>query len=404
MPLGKEKQMFKIDADKVFAAKRNAICAAAAAATLVALGATPADASHFRGGALVPSVSASGFLTVTSTTFWRKSADNVVTVAANGSSMTQGLSVLDTSDARFDKRTVTWTQQLAAGAGTYNLASSSCCRVSGIRNSVGGSSVGWQLNSSIVWDGQTANAPVLFDFSAIQIEVVRGDAYTDNLSAVAGNGGTLSYNNALNLDGGGNFTQTPGSSINTSTGELGITSAATTNLLDNPTGNLGADYLFSGNIINSDGSSVEYDWLWDAVAQASNRAPNVDDLIFNLTVGDLLNTSIGATDPNAADDVTLSLLGFFGPGVGLAPIFTPGAAGNPTSGNFIWDTAGSAVGSYIANIRGSDGSLTDVGSITINLTAGGGGGKIPEPGTLSTMALGLFGLGWLNRRRRRSNR
>ena len=52
--------------------KRNILAASVLAATLGA--GTVANASHFRGGALVASVDASGVVTVQSTSFWRTNA------------------------------------------------------------------------------------------------------------------------------------------------------------------------------------------------------------------------------------------------------------------------------------------------------------------------------------------
>ncbi len=368
------------------------------AAMAVAMTGT-AQASHFRGSALIPSVDADGMLTVQATTFWAKgdSQADFVSVAGLGG-MTAGPNMLDTSDSRFDRLVVNYSRQLN-GAGTYDISSGSCCRVRGIRNSVGGSSVGWEMNSRIVWDGSTANTPISFDFATVQPNVQRGNTYVQNLNAVGGPGITLTYDNDLNLNGGGNFTQTPGFTINSSTGVMTIPAADTAGLTDN-TSNDGADYFFSGNIKASDGSFVEYDWLWDAVASTGNNlAPAVDDVIINALVGDNISHIMTAIDPEG-DPLTWDLLSFLDGGLANnAPTF------NPLTQLFEWDTTGSAVGQYIANIRANDGSITDVGTITLNLTTGGNPPppppptNVPEPGILALLSMGLLGMAGTRRRK-----
>jgi len=350
-----------------------------------ALTTTVAEASHFRGAAMVPTVNASGLLTVTTTSFWRPTAvSSVSPFVAGGSFMTQQSSATDTSDVRFTRVTQVHTIQLQ-GPGLFQIQSSSCCRVGGIINAAESD---WTMNSAISWNGSTANAPILFNFSAIQPEVVRGANYSDNLGATSGSGQTLTYNQNLNQNIN---SQPPGFTINPTTGQLTIPAASTATYLDNPTGNVGADYAFSGNIIASDGSSVEFDWLFDAVNTAGNLAPDVDDVVINALVGSTINHTVTGSDPNG-DPLTWSLDSFSAL-CGAAPSFDPSTQG------FSWNSTGCAPGTYIAQIRASDGSLTDVGSVTINL-ATNGQTTVFEPATLLTFGAGLVGLGVMSRRRR----
>ena len=362
--------------------------AATVAGVAVALLSTAAQASHFRGGAMVASVSASGLLTVTSTTFWRKSAVNDINIAAPVSAISETW-VQDTSDSRFDKNTGTHTFQLAS-SGLVSLSMSSCCRVSGASNSFSNS---WQLDSRILWNGTTANAPILFNFSNVQPEVLRGTAYAGNLGAISGSGLTLSYDQVLNP---GITSQPAGFTVNAATGALAITAAATNgaSYVDNVS-NVGADAFFSGNIKASDGSFLEFEWVFDGVGVLSNLAPTVNDQIINALVGDTVSTTVTGTDdgqPNATLTwADIGLLGSLGTCVN-APTF------NTATQAFTWNTTGCAVGQYIYQVQASDGSKTDNGTITINV--GRQTNQVPEPGILSLLGLGALGLFAASRRRK----
>jgi hypothetical protein len=354
-----------------------------------------AEASHFRGAAMIPSVDEDGKLTVTTTSFWRPTSVSQVQAGVSGGATYLGSasSIIDTSDVRFTKVINVDTFQLS-GAGTYNITGSSCCRVDGIQNFPGGnSSTSWTMDSTIVWNGTTGNTPILFNFSAVQPEVVRGSDYSGNLGAVAGPGLTLSYDQVLN----GIPSQPPGFTIDPATGQLFISAANTAAYLDNNEGNAGADYAFSGHIKASDGSSVEFDWLFDAVNTGSgNLAPVVTDSVINALVGDTINFTFGATDdgnPNPPGGLTWSFIGFLGGGAN-APTF------DPVTHQFLWDSTGSAIGTYVAQVQVSDGALTDIGLLTINLGNDGGPvGQVPEPATLSLLGLGLLGLRLAGRRK-----
>lgn len=354
-----------------------------------------AEASHFRGAAMIPSVDANGKLTVTTTSFWRPTSVSQVqaNVSGGASYLGSAASVIDTSDVRFTKVINVDTFQLS-GAGTYDITSGSCCRVNGILNFPGGSSsTSWTMNSTIVWDGATGNTPILFNFSAVQPEVVRGSDYSGNLGAVAGPGLTLSYDQVLNDIP----SQPSGFTIDPATGQLFISAADTAGYLDNSRGNIGADYAFSGHINASDGSSVEFDWLFDAVNTGSgNLAPVVTDAIINALVGDTINFTFAATDdgnPNPPGGLTWSFIGFLGGGA-TAPTF------DPVTHQFLWDSTGSAAGTYVAQVQASDGALTDIGLLTINLGTTEPGGQVPEPATLSLLGLGLVGFELARRRGR----
>ncbi len=341
------------------------------------------EASHFRGGALIPTISNS-VLTVEATTFWKKGSADTLTLSGFAGTLSHDSTTLDSTDSRYDVRRSTYTTTLTS-AGIYDVNLNSCCRVSGIHNwdGIGSSSTSWQLDSKIVWDGTSDTSPILFDFGAIQSEVVRGDAYSDNLGATSGNGLTLSYTGTLN----GIPSQAPGLSVDTATGQLTISSADTTGYADNTQGNVGADFAFSGTIDASDGSSVEFDWLYDGVGALSALAPDVNDIVINALVGSTISETMVGTDPNG-DTLTWDILSFFGPnGASLADVTF-----DELTQLFTFDSTGFGVGTYIANIRASDGSLTDTGSITINLTNGIiVPPTVPEPSSLILMSLAALG-------------
>lgn len=368
--------------------------AAMAAGVALALAGTAAQASHFRGAAMIPSVDANGLVTVTTTSFWRNGAASGVSASVAGAAFVSSVAQVDsTADSRFTKSINVVSYQLP-GAGTFAISGSSCCRVEGIQNwAPSSSSVSWTMSSTIVWNGSSANTPILFNFSAVQPEVVRGVAYNGNLGAAAGAGITLSYDQILN----GIPSQPPGFTINAATGALNIPAVNTAAYLDNSAGNPGADYAFSGDIIASDGSKVQFDWLFDAVNTGSNNAPSVNDVIINALVGTTVNTTLTAADdglpvpPGALSWADIGLISPQGTCSNL-PSFNAGTQA------FSWNTAGCAVGSYIYQVQVSDSLLTDVGIITVNL--GRNGNTVPEPATLYLLGLGVLGLGIFSRRRK----
>jgi len=324
-----------------------------------------AQASHFRGAAMVPEVDASGVLTIRTASFWRKGNPNTPSPVVTGPGVA-GISasfvsaVDDDGDPSLTIRNSVHTLQLPAGGGTYTIVWNSFNRILGIQNA---NASRWQMDSVIVWDGASAIRPITFGFSALSPEVVRAQNYNGNLGAVPALALTLTYDQALNLNIN---SQPPGFVINTTTGALFIPAANTTTYLDNSNNaSVGGDYAFSGNIFASDGSSVEFDWMFDAVDVGSNLSPSVDDAAVAGNVGDVISHTFTGADPNAGDTLTWSFVSLTGPGSG-APAIAPTFDVNTQQ--FSWNTAGSAAGIWQVQVRLTDqGGLTDIGILNITL-------------------------------------
>ena len=381
-----------------------------------------AEASHGRGAAIVPSVDANGLLTVDMVGFWRQQGTNVCsfphecinatvtgpggtvgTIGGSSASGNTGGVTLDLSDSRRGEVRQIDTLQLTQ-AGLYEISWGGCCWVAGVE---GLDNNNYGTTSTIFWDGSTANAPILFDLENVQQEVVLGQNYSDNLDAFSGNGLGLTYSSTT-ASGDTGVAEGPDTFAIDALGNITIDAGneaagtGTYDISDN-TSQPGADHAFEGTISNADGSSVEFYWVFDGVESGgpANNAPNIDDLVVNVILGQTLNQTIEATDPNTGDTLTLDLLSFTGSGES----FPAGLSGNsPLSGLFTWDSTGSNVGdSFLAIFETSDGSLTDRGSLRINVIADPGGTPaVPLPAGLVLFGTGLAGFGVLKARKKRS--
>ncbi|WP_020405668.1 Ig-like domain-containing protein [Hahella ganghwensis] len=308
----------------------------------------------------------------------------VGTISVSGPGLATSISDIsiaqDTSDIRRTKVTESFNVQLP-GAGLYTMTWSSSSWVFGVPNASGA----YGTTSTIYWDGSSANAPILFDLENIQQQVIRGTNYSDNLDAV---GSGLTYDDTTLSSG--MFAQATGYSIDSS-GQVTISAADTAGYADNAS-NPGADMAFSGEINATDGSSVEFVWLFDAVNEGSgNLAPEIQDVVINALVGDTIEETLVVTDPNG-DPLTVDFINFVGEG-GVMP---GNALFDPSTWDFTWDSTGFAPGQYIATFRASDGNgLTDQGTITINLRDPSDPPvtvPVPATGLVLITGMGLFSL------------
>lgn len=375
-----------METNKIFKSTTIAVC------LFAALGSTAVNASHFRGAAVVPTVDANGMLTIDAKSFWRRSltatagsfphsGTSSIAVAGVGVA-TLGTITQDTSDIRRTRVDEEYSIQLP-GTGTYTMSWGSGSWVSGVPNA-GGS---YGSTSTIFWDGATANTPIQFDLENIQQEVLRGAAYSDNLDAV---GIGLTYDDTFLATGMSG--QAPGYSIDAS-GQISMSAATTTAINDNGS-SPGADVAFSGKISATDNSNVEFVWLFDAVNTGANLAPSITDVVINALVGTTIDYTLLVSDPNVGDILTTSFINFLG--TGGNPV---NSTFDPNTLEFSWDSSGFAVGTYIATFGTSDGSLSDQGTITINLTQGT---SVPEPATIMIMGSGLALIAGFRRRRKTS--
>lgn len=353
-------------------------------------------ASHFRGAALTPSVSADGILTIDSTSFWRQSAlastcnfphgctGSSVTVS-NGAGL--GLNspsiasqTQDLTDTRRTETTERYSFDISSGgAGLYDISWSGSSWTSGIPNAgFPTASRDYGTTSRIYWDGKTASTPIQFNLNNIQQEVGRNAPYSANLGAVSASGVSLSYAETLSR---GISSQPAGYSISSS-GNLEITDAGTSAITDN-TSNTGADVAFSGEIEGSDGSSIEFAWVFDAVDEVN--VPEVENQVINALVGDGISTTVVASDPDD-EMLTFDLVNFLGPAAGTGDV-----SFDPMTQLFQWDSTGFVESQYVASVRATNASgFSDTGTITINLSDDERPVGVPAPGTLLLLATGLL--------------
>ncbi|MFO7857749.1 MAG: hypothetical protein R6V11_02385 [Ectothiorhodospiraceae bacterium] len=216
--------------------KANA-SALAVAVIVTTMASSDALASHFRGAALTPSVSADGILTIDSSSFWRQDklattcffphgcTESSTFVRGGGLTLTSTSSTVvsqtqDLTDTRRTETTERYTFDISSGgAGLYDIGWSGSSWTGGIPNARGS----YGTTARIFWDGESASTPIQFNLNNIQQEVGRNAPYSANLGAVSASGVSLSYAETLSR---GISSQPAGYSISSS-GNLEITDAGT---------------------------------------------------------------------------------------------------------------------------------------------------------------------------------
>jgi hypothetical protein len=388
--------------------------------------ATPAQASHFRGGNIYVETAASGATTVTIDTLWRKTAFNSlgslnIRTDANASLRTTSTAPVeifaDTTPDTFSIRRQRWTFNMANGSGTssstalaqntwYKIYTTSCCRIGGIANAP---EADWALTARFRWVNTRVSQTPLLD-AAISTTLAKMTSgalppdFTQNLGAIdadqplsytfltgatspdynptsnIGQLNTQGYSPTLNncVRSGGNETcyVTPSPFVDATwaisvdqTGQVTVPGKTIRNMKDltyyEPTSPRG-DYVYKLRVTDSTGAFSERDILVD-VAKSANTAPNTIAFTGARTVelGQPISIGVSSSDPDAANQVTL-----IASNVPSWMTFTR-TIGNPGTGTFSGTpTLASQVGTYSINVDARDNGnpqLTTSGSVNITV-------------------------------------
>jgi hypothetical protein len=110
------------------------------------------------------------------------------------------------------------------------------------------------------------------------------------------------------------------------------------------------------------GASLRNIILGGQLGSISNQGPIVDDAATSAMLGEIVEHTFTASDPNN-DPLTWELVELVGT---VAPAEPP--LFDPATQQFTWDTSGSAAGIYEARVRATDPlGLNDIGILTITL-------------------------------------
>jgi len=325
-------------------------------------------ASHFRGGTFVTAtIDANNIFTGTMISTWRIS-DNPLRFSVYDIADANRTNVLlsvdapnpttDSSDPDFVVTTATINLDLSSlASGSYAIRYSSCCRISGIDNTV---NERYAVETVITRNGTANSAPIVNSSPAVRIGI--GQAFSQNINATDLDGNfPLSYQFLTNTaapDYGAALI--PNLNLNTATGEFSM-SATNTALLNN-----GDNLVAKIRITDSTGAYADRDVMFIA-ENSSNNTPTIDVIaggnIQQVVIGDTLSFTVTARDADAAQNVTLSALG-----VPTNASFTPSAPANPTTGSFTFTPVAAQLGqTFGINFDAKDNDATFPLSTTRNV-------------------------------------
>ena len=243
-----------------------------------------------------------------------------------------------------------------ASSGTFTAATTTCCRIFNLQNNSSGSFyLSTQVGAGSANDSPVSTLPPITNLATGQA------AATYTIPAGDPNGNALTYSMATSADLGGiSFTNAPGLTINSTTGQLTFSTVGKA-----------IGELYNAVVKISDGTtSIIVDHLIEIVGQAS--APPVfvypptptNGQVFSVAPGTNVTFSVKASSPITTAVVSLSALGLPS-GATLTPVTT----GNPVQSTFSWTPTAGQTGTVVINFVAQDNSGTQVSSsVTIQVS------------------------------------
>ncbi len=260
-----------------------------------------ANASHLAGGFMSATIDASGIVTVTAETIWRKGDPNSTfpvsgitrsgiiagievrfdildgtsraVVASSTTNPALAIDILgttvsvDQSNPNFDVRRQEFVVDLPAlglGQGTYILYWNDIARINGINNADNASGAkAFSLECRIIFDGTPRATPTITN--RIATTVTKGEPYSENLNGTGTAPLSYSFIVGSSAPRYGPDTNIPGITVD-ATGQVEISGSNTAQLNeDNLAGQPAGDYVFKVQITDPDGQYIEQDVLLDVV-------------------------------------------------------------------------------------------------------------------------------------------
>lgn len=367
----------------------------AISAAVLTFAAVEAHASHFRYGTMSWTRSQTNPLEVTFsvTEAWRVS-DSLRFTGGTSFNTTENRTTVGTfTDANSETYTVynTSITRTFSGAGVFNLAAGTCCRIGSLQN--GNNSDDFRMEATVDLSepfgsntaSPVAQAPIIVPMpitsagSTTSFQLPFADADLEGMTVSVASLTQSGLTQALPSAPGGN--------------NAGL-SVSSTGLLEWDTSGTTAGQKFALQLrVDEDDSanSIPVDFIIEIGNNQANLAPSVDGATFNLEVGDVLSHTVTGNDPdNGPVDPLLWTLNTI-----TGPEAVTNATFDPLSQLLVWDTAGYDLGTYTFFVSNFDGAANGLGQIIVNVSSS----TVAEPGMALVLGLGLVGIAY-NRRRK----